>query len=162
MSVSLLLAALLAAQAPAVPSFTPETCDDPVARKALLAAGPDGSPLFAALTEHSETNKARMTKLLDRLTARAKLSAEQRANVVRKMLQDPAFKAALADSMAQLEKITTSAAGFTSEDTPGNCRIVIGLAAEVPAIKAGSERQWRAMQAVMEAEAKRLGVSLAD
>ena len=162
MPITLLLAGLLAAQAPRTAAVSPASCDDPVARKAMLAAGPDGFEAFAALKEHSESNKARMTVLLDRLTERAKLSGEQRGDVARKMIQDPTFKSAFADGMAQLERITGSAAGLTSEDTPANCRIVIAIAAQMPAMKAAAERQWRAMQAVMEAEARRLGVTLAE
>jgi hypothetical protein len=163
MPIDMLLALSLMAQpvAAAAP-YTLQTCEDPVARKAMLAAGPDEFPVFKALKEGSKVNKARMTALLDRLVERAKLKPEQRAGVAMKMLEDASFKSAFAEGSVLLEKAIASMMAMTGKNDAADCRMVIGMAADLPAFEANSARQWEAMRLVMEGEAKRLGVSLAD
>lgn len=160
---NLMLAAALAAQAaPAAPIFTAQSCDDAAARKAMLAAGVDGFSVFADLKRRDLENGVRTEALLDRLAERGKLSREQRADAALKMFADPAFKAAYEDGRTLLTGIMTKLELITEGDTAANCRIIVGLADTMPAIQAVTDRQWNAMRSVLEDEAKRLGISLAD
>jgi hypothetical protein len=61
-----------------------------------------------------------------------------------------------------LEEMMATVGQMSEGDTAANCRIIIGLADTMPAIQAVTERQWNAMRAVIEAEAGKLGISLAD
>ena len=160
---NLMFAAALAAQpAPVAPPFTAQSCDDPAARKAMLAAGVGGFSVFAELKRRDLENGVRTEALLDRLAERGKLSREQRADVALKMFADPASAAAYDEGKVLLSAMMTKLEPMTEGDTAANCRIIVGLADTMPAIQAVTDRQWNAMGAVVEAEAKRLGVSLAD
>ena len=163
MPINILLAFALAAQAaPTTPSYTLATCSDPVARKAMLAGGPDNFPLFKALTDQSAANKERMTRLLDRLTERAKLTGEQRRGVVLNMLGDARFKSALAEAGPLLEAAMATMVKMTGKDEANDCRAVMEMAASLPKFEANAARQWEAMRLVLESEATKRGVSLAD
>jgi hypothetical protein len=153
--------ALTAQAAPTVPLYTPASCADPAARKTMLA-NPDQSPALKAMKEHSTAGVARMTLLLDRLTERAKLTKEQTANVAEKMLDSPELKKAYAEGNAMIARIMASMSEMTGKDDEADCRIAMNMRVEVPAIEVNGEKQWGAMRKVIEDEAKRLGVSLAD
>ena len=163
MPINLLLAFALAVQAtPTAPTYTVETCSDPVARKAMLAGGPDKFPLFKALADQSEANKARMTVVLDRLTERGKLTPDQRRGVVMKMLEDARFKSALAEAGPLLEAAMDSMVKMTGKDEAKDCRTVMEMAASVPRFEANAAKQWEAMRLVLESEASKRGISLGD
>ena len=163
MLTSLLLAMLLAAQpTPESSAYTLATCDDPSAREAMLAAGPDGFPIFRAVKDASRANDARMTRLLDRLTERARLTPDQRAGVAISMVEDTRFKAAFRQGATLLEKVMTTIMTMTGKDARADCRAVIAMSGDLPAIEANAQQQWDAIRRVLEDEAKRRGVSLAD
>jgi hypothetical protein len=163
MLLNLVLAAALAVQAaPAAPLFTAQSCDDPAARKAMLAAGVDGFSVFANFKRHGAANEARTDAMLDRLVERGKLSPKQRAGVALKMIADPTYKSAHKDGGVLLEAMMADLGRMTEGDTASNCRIIIGLADTIPAIQAATDRQWDALRAVIGTEAKGLGISLAD
>jgi hypothetical protein len=159
---ALLLAAVAVADVPS-PQFTLATCDDPVARHRLLETDPEGLPPLAALKARSTENEARMTQLMDRLAERAKLSPGQKAEVAMSMLAAPDFKAAFEEGMGLVSQIMADMnAVAASKDELKNCRTFVHMMSLVPAVDANANRQWEAMRRVVEAEAARRGVSLAD
>ena len=162
LSVLLLGAALAAADAPA-PQFTLATCDDPVARDRLLNADPEDLPALATVKARSTANEARMSQLMDRLAERAKLTPEQKAEVAMGMLEAPEFKTAFEEGMALVGQMMDDVqAVLSSKDKLKNCRTLVHMMSLVPAVDANASRQWEAMRRVVEAEAARRGVSLAD
>jgi hypothetical protein len=154
--------ALMAQASASTPSFTLATCDDPAARKAMLAAEPEQLPMFKAMKDRAAANEARMTRLIDRLAERAKLTEAQKADIAMGMLEAPVFKAAFEEGMVLVGKMMESVTKLTGKDDAANCRIVIGMMDDLPAIEANARRQWDAMQQVLDGEAKKRGVSLAD
>ena len=162
LSALLLGAALAAADVPA-PQFTLATCDDPVARGRLLQADPENMTALAAVKARSTQNEARMTRLMDRLAERAKLSPEQKSEVAMSMLEAPDFKAAFEEGMGLVSQIMDDMNSVASStDELKNCRSVVHMMSLLPAVEANANRQWDAMRRVVEAEAARRGVSLAD
>jgi hypothetical protein len=162
LSVLLLGAALAAADAPA-PQFTLATCDDPVARQALLRADPEKLPALDSVRARSTQNEARMSQLIDRLSERAKLTPEEKANVAMSMLDAPGFKAAFEEGMSLVNQMMADLdALMASKDELKNCRTLVHMMSLVPAVDANANRQWEAMRQVVEGEAARRGVSLAD
>ena len=162
LSALLLGAALAAADVPA-PQFTLATCDDPMARHALLRTDAEKIPALDAVRTRSSQNEARMTQLMDRLAERAKLSAEEKANVAMSMLDSPEFKAAFEEGMGLVSQMMADLnAVMESKDELKNCRTLVHMMSLVPAVDANANRQWEVMRRVVEAEATRRGVSLAD
>ncbi len=160
---ALLLGAALAAGGAPVPQFTLATCDDPVARHALLRTDPEKLPALDAVKARSTENEARMTLLMDRLAERAKLSPEEKANVALSMLDSPEFKAAFEEGMSLVSQMMADLnVVMESKDELKNCRTLVHMLSLVPAVDANANRQWEAMRRVVEGEAVRRGVSLAD
>jgi hypothetical protein len=163
LSALLLAAAAVASADPSAPQFTLATCDDPVARHQLLLTDPEKLPALDALKARSTQNETRMTQLMDRLAERAKLTPEQKAEVGMKMLDSPDFKAAFEEGMTLVGQIMADMnAVAESKDELKNCRTIVHMMSLVPAVDANANRQWEAMRRVVEAEAVRLGVSLAN
>jgi hypothetical protein len=162
LSALLLGVAVTAADAPA-PQFTLATCDDPVARHALLRADAEEFPALEAVKARSTQNETRMTQLMDRLAERAKLTPEEKANVAMSMLESPEFKVAFEEGMALVNQMMADLNSvMESKDEVKNCRTLVHMMSLVPAVDANANRQWEAMRRVVEAEAGRRGVSLAD
>lgn len=162
LSALLLGAAVAAADAPA-PQFTLAACDDPVARHALLQADPEEFPALAAVKARSTQNETRMTQLMDRLAERAKLTPAQKADVAMSMLDSPEFKVAFEEGMGLVNQMMADLNSvMESKDELKNCRTLVHMMSLVPAVDANANRQWEAMRRVVEDEAARRGVSLAD
>ncbi len=163
MLIDFLLAAALAAQAtPLAPMVTANDCDDPVTRNAVLAAGTNAGSVFAQLKQRDQANGRRTDMLLNRLAERGKLSRQERGAAGIKMFGSPVYQAAEEEVRSMFTAMLTDLARVTGAKTAADCRIIAGLAASMPAMLAANDRQWRAMDAVLEAEAQELGISLAD
>jgi len=161
MSLFLAALALAAAAPPELKGFTPATCENPEARKALLANDQE-EPLFArAMRQRTEDNQKKMDVLIERLAERAKLNPEQRAEVAFSLIQSQEFEAALKegldgvkDMFGDLEQV------MKSKDERGNCLLIVNMMARLPAIEANADKQWAIMEKALRAEAARRGVSL--
>jgi hypothetical protein len=160
---ALLLGVAVAAAAVPAPSFTLATCDDPVARHQLIETDSEKLPALEALKARSTENEARTTQLMDRLAERAKLSPQQKADVGLKMMESAEFRVAFDEGMALVSQIMQDMNALVeSKDELSNCRTVVHMMSLVPAVDANANRQWDVVRRVLEAEAARLGVSLAD
>ena len=152
---------LLFVAAAATPDFQPSSCDKPAERAAILATDPQKLPMLETIKARGVENEQKMDQLLTRLAERAKLSDEQKADVAMKMLDSPDFKAAFDDGMALMKKVMKNVEFvMKSKDAAKNCHALVDMMALMPEVDANAQRQWGIMRGIVEAEAKRLNVSL--
>ena len=78
------------------------------------------------------------------------------------MLEAPAFKAAFEEGMALVARSMESVIKLTGKDDAANCRIVIGMMDDLPAVEANASKQCGRDAPVLDADANKTGVSLAD
>ena len=163
MLLDFLLAAALAVQAtPLAQTVTAKLCDDPVTRNAVLARGTSAATVFADLKRRDQANGRRTDALLNRLAERGKLSREERGAAGLKMFASPVYQAAEAEVRGLFVAMLQGLERIAEGESAANCRIIVSVAASMPAMLAANDRQWRAMDAVLEAEAQALGISLAE
>jgi len=154
--------ALTVADTPA-PQFTMADCDDPAARRKLLATDPEKLPALEALRSVTTQNEARMDKLISRLAERAGLTPEQRSEMAIGMFESPQVKPLFEEGMGLANQMLADVDAIVgSKDELQTCRTIVHLTSLVPAVDANANRQWDALRGLVEAEAKRQGVSLAD
>jgi len=146
---------------PDQPVFSATTCDDPVKRKALLETDPEKLDAINKLQEKSAANEARMRALVDRLAERAKWTSKQRSDFGVKLLNAPGLDKLMAEGF-DLAGTMMKQVGLVmdSKDDVKNCHAIVDMMAIVPKIDTNAQQQWDLMRGVVEAEAKRLGISL--
>ena len=143
------------------PVFTAAACDDPVKRKVLLATDPDKLDVLNHLQAKSEANEAKMRTLVDRLAERAKWTPKQRSDFGLKLLNAPGLDKLMSEGF-DLAGTMMKQVGVVMEgkDEQKNCHAIVDMMALLPKIDANAQSQWDLMRGVVEAEAKRLGISL--
>lgn len=152
--------------APVKPAFAAvdaRACDSAAERDRIFGSiDMEEPPNFVYLRALAAHNEALMTWKLDRLAARAKWSKARQAEFALKMLDDPAFAAAFEASMKQLEPMMAGVEAIleAKSDEAKQCRLVLGMVDQLDDISDGAALQWKAMEAVIDKEAARLGVSL--
>lgn len=161
----MLLNLFLAAAAAAQPALTLDaaTCADGAKREAFLKSykGPNDLPVLARLKQGSEDNQKAFTAKLDRLAERAHWSADRKAEFGMSILSDPEFERLLQQNMARLEGMMKKVEGLKIEkDEAKQCAIVLDMLADLPPIEAAANAQWSLIDAKLDAEAKKAGVTL--
>ena len=80
-----------------------------------------------------------------------------------KSFQSPEFQAEFEKGMALVGSMLghVEAIARSKEEVP-NCRAIVQMMESLPAIEANADRQWAIMRKIVDDEAARRGVTLAD
>ncbi len=139
-------------------------CADPAQRAELLASRPEDSELMRYVVQRSKFRERLVTWKMDRLRKSGKLTDEKMMQLVMTSLDSPAAakgaKAGidlLGDMLGQLDAV---AAAGRAKDEAASCRAIVKLIELTEKIGEAVDPQWTAMEAAVDKEAARLGISL--
>ena len=139
-------------------------CGDAAKRDAFLKNwNPEAVPVLVEIKETGRRNEERMTAKLDRLAERAKWSAEKKSSFTMELMADPEFEKQFNDAIKILSTMMEKLSAIAAEkDEAKQCQTAADMFDMMPAVTENAELQWRAMSNAIDAEARRLGISLED
>lgn len=140
------------------------TCADQAKRDAFLATRPEDNALMRHTMERAKFRERLVTWKLDRLKKSGKLSREEVTKLLFSGLSDPKAQSGMAAGlgliggmMDDVEQVMRAEKG---KDDVAACRALIGMTARFEKIGPAVDPQWKAIEAAIDKEAVRLGVSL--
>jgi hypothetical protein len=140
-------------------------CADPAARAKLAAFSPsDPDPLTRQVLARADYRERLVTWKMDRLRKSGKVSPERSFELLSAAFENPA---AARGGLAGLELLDSMMADFQrleaaarANDEQGQCVALVAMFGRLEGIGRAVDPQWTAIEAAIDAEAKRLGVSL--
>lgn len=145
-------------------ALDPAIYDTPAGKARIEAIGGDPDALTRFILQRSRFAERLVTWKTDRLKKSGKVSSERMLRLTLGALQrgSPGGNplAAFDDLMTMLEDAAEMGKLDEAGDAPGACRVAIRMLRKVERMEAVTAGQWAAVEAAIDAEAKRLGVSL--
>jgi len=138
--------------APALPAAV--ECLDPARRDAILAGKAFPMPSTADINAYNQQRGAALDARMDRLG----MDAQAKSDFARRVMKSPEFAAAFKAGLDGLTAMMKDVGQMSrSRDATVNCRLLLHMAGQLPAMMAGAEIQWRLMERELDAEEARRG-----
>jgi hypothetical protein len=141
-------------------------CDDKGRREALYKAQwtamqkSDGVPGASEAKVHAKEAVDLFFKRVDLLAAKAKWSSEQKGQFLDRVYNAPEVWALRHEPVQLIYRMLVLRNGLATDGEPQKCHTFVEFLKTVYLINSNDERQVAAMSKLLEAEAKRLGISL--
>jgi hypothetical protein len=160
--ISLVLIVAMAGQLTPIATLTPQECRNPARQAAWLKKfGPNGPPTFVKVVQEFEANQKRQTARLEFL--KSNWTKAQEDEYFQKVDSDPRFPGIKEGVRQSTETVNAVSSEYASaRDSSEKCRLTMKMVEMMPQTDERLRREVEFMDEMLDAEAKRLGVTFPE